>query len=360
VPDNVPDDVPDDDVWHGLPDDVPGHVPPDDIPDGGPGHAVRRGLVDVLVAEVARDYKIEPQKARGMISACVAGDARIGAMIQGGCALADIRRTAAYRALRKEARRRVYASLRRYRDAAEDGERYQKALEALEALAGGARYDPNLIGSILGSHVSTRERLRDADAGAFCRLLREFTAGAAHVLDVGCGVHPLMLTPDFYARTGRYVAADRDPQSIALVNAYAQGYHIPQLTGIVWEMGNGWQALEARTGIPVYDAALVMKVVPVVARQAPALLDVLAELPARKALFTACRESMTKRVSIQRRERAALDAFISSSPFIKSAPVETESEFGWIVAPRGSPGIPLPGHIHGHIHGPPPRTPPEC
>jgi len=64
-----------------------------------------------------------------------------------------------------------------------------------------------------------------------------------------------------------------------------------------------------RVGLPARcDLGLLLKVVPVVRRQSPELLPVLAAIPADRLVISGCRNAMAKRRDIERREPGSCSA----------------------------------------------------
>jgi hypothetical protein len=101
-----------------------------------------------------------------------------------------------------------------------------------------------------------------------------------------------------------------------------------------WSIADGWEPLLRASGIAMFDVALMLKLVPVVARQEPEHLAILAAVPARRIVVSGSREAMAKRRSIARRERAVLDDFIAGAGWRVTAESETPDEF-FLAVERG-------------------------
>jgi hypothetical protein len=75
----------------------------------------------------------------------------------------------------------------------------------------------------------------------------------------------------------------------------------------------------------------MLKVIPVIQRQAHDLLPILAKLPGRYMCITASSVAMTKNVAIQRREDRVLRDFIAATGREVCATIEIPNEFGYIL-----------------------------
>ncbi|MDR2751329.1 MAG: hypothetical protein LBC41_11770 [Clostridiales bacterium] len=218
-------------------------------------------------------------------------------------------RTRAYKDYAKEVRKRVYYALRKY----ETGE------DLLEAAMAGTPSEARR--KLLESHASTKERL--ADLEIFKKSVLPFFNKFERVLDVGCGLNPLIFSPEEAALAKEYIGVDKSKRSVEAVNACAKRLGT-SARAHVWDLANGWEE-----GLGSFGLALVLKVVPVVLRLTPDLADTLGNVPAKVVLFTAATESMTKRESVARRERAVLETFLDKQLYKRIEPYEASSEFGW-------------------------------
>ena len=96
-----------------------------------------------------------------------------------------------------------------------------------------------------------------------------------------------------------------------------------------WELAEGWGPVQQADSEP-FEVALLLKIVPVVRRRQPGLLDLLARVPARKLLVTGSRQAMVKHTSIERREHAVIREFAVGHGLEIVRPFETEDEVGWL------------------------------
>ncbi|MGB8190670.1 MAG: hypothetical protein WCF67_02070, partial [Chitinophagaceae bacterium] len=122
---------------------------------------------------------------------------------------------------------------------------------------------------------------------------------------------------------------DKDRESVQLMqnfkDAFSNYYNwlLPQ----TWNIGEGWEKIIELHGMDSFDVALVLKVVPVVKRVDPALLEQLMQIPARTVVISGVKESMVKKHDIEHKERRAITQFITASTRTVKAEFELENEF---------------------------------
>lgn len=295
-------------------------------------------LARAIAEGIAAAYRISPEDALPLVLRTIAGDARFRRAVGEAAGEAALKRTAAYKQLVGAARKAVYYHLRQYRAA---GTRFEAALEALRKLGDGAAPSPPALCDaraleVARAHVSTAERFADRDA--FAALLAEACPEARTIVDVGSGVLPLLLGASLPAlRLDRYLALDRDAQAVAAIELYARLRGWPWLGARRWSLEEGWDALGGVVPAGGADLGLLLKVVPVIARQAPALLPILAATPARTLIVTGASESMTKRQSIERRERRLVEGFLERHGFAIRRSFDLAGEVGYVAARESMP-----------------------
>ncbi len=124
----------------------------------------------------------------------------------------------------------------------------------------------------LKMHASTRERLETIDA-FYGALLGDLSI--ASLLDLACGLNPLYLGQKGYAVR----ALDISGGCVALINAWAQKQQ--------WDVSAECRDLLCAPPLPPTDAALLMKLLPVLEQQKKgAALDVLLSIPAPLLIVT--------------------------------------------------------------------------
>lgn len=299
---------------------------PDPPPFVGPIAELVRETADAI----ARQYQIGVEEAREIVAETFASRPELLRVAETEDSAARIRRTRACKDAVAEAKRRVYYHLRRYR-AADDFAGLVEQLEALGTAEPVDEQDRRAL-AIAGQHKSTAERLPALDE--FHRQLLPHLADARTILDLGCGVYPLVFPFDACPRLERYVAADKDPLAIRAVRACAAAKHDERLVAVDWEIGAGWDRLVQDGHVSSFDVALMLKLVPVVHRQERESLPALAQCPARTWVLSGSCTSLTKRHSIQRREKAVLRRFVESAGRQVTDEFAAGSEFVWVSSIR--------------------------
>jgi 16S rRNA (guanine(1405)-N(7))-methyltransferase len=293
-------------------------------------------LWDGLLASVVKQYRIDENAARTLLRQALE-TSRLSSVVADATSPAEIRRTRAFKDAAAAAKRQVYHALRRYR--ADDGQ-YAAALTRLQQ--GGASLAhgelTTIIAQITNGHASTRERM--ADEQAFNGFLAQAIGPAATLLDVGCGVQPLRFPFDALPGLSMYAAVDSNRRSIDAVAAFAAAAGNGVLRPQCNDLSGGWPSVLAAFEIAedgCFDVALMLKLVPVVARQAKDVLAVLTKTPARRWIVTGSSVSLAKRASIARRERQVLLRFIADSGRNIVSEFSFGEEFGFVVQGRPTP-----------------------
>ncbi len=284
-----------------------------------------QAVVERFLESALKRYRVERDIAAAVVRERLAASADFATLARRGDGPEQLLRCRAYKQAAAESRKRIYYSLRRYRA---NPDRHRDHLAHLETLPPGVPAEQRQAAALAlaRDHASTRERLAGLDA--FYGQLFQLTGAPHSILDIGCGLHPLLFPFDGAgSRVQRYLAIDKDPQAARAVAAYAQARGDGRLQARVWDMGEGWEAIPP----PPFELALLLKVVPIVARAAPGLLPVLAATPAQRLLITGSRLALTRRVSIERRERALLGRFCRDHGLRVLGELEAGEEFGWLV-----------------------------
>jgi hypothetical protein len=283
-----------------------------------------------LADQIAQRYRIDPADALALILADWQGQPRLVAAAAGAASPGEVLRLRIYRDAAAAAKRDIYYRLRRYR-AAETA--FDDAVRALAGLVPGC--PPHLITervtAVAAAHVSTAERLPHLDG--FVAALTGAAGAFETVVDAGCGVLPLLFPLDSPACAGvrEYWALDKDPRAIAAAREYARVRADQRLRPVQWNIADGWQAAFA-AGLPARcDLGLLLKVVPVVGRQSPELLRVLAAMPADRLVISGCRNAMAKRRDIERRETRELQRFCAEHALTEIGQFRTADEICLVV-----------------------------
>jgi len=297
-------------------------------------------LAAELADDLTRRYAIDREKAFESVVAMWAKDAALLKAANKEARPERLRRMKCFKNAVKKSKSTIYYDLRRYRA---DDDVFEQAVQRLRDLPKDAT--PSALKDVLlpvaQSHISTSERLPHRET--FFQALKDTIGVPASILDVGCGVMPLIFPwdgPPFVDTSGPstsrpkiecYCAADRDEKAIQTVQAYADWRADDRLIARHWDLSEGWRPLLEASGRESFDVALMLKLIPVVQRRSPELLSVLAEVPAKRIVVTGSRQSMVKRKSIERRESGILQDFAVNFGFVQSASFETEDEIGFLL-----------------------------
>jgi 16S rRNA (guanine(1405)-N(7))-methyltransferase len=284
-------------------------------------------LVRRLASAVARRYRLDEGTAGRLVSEALSHDHGLRRLVGQGLDASAIERTRAFQAAATVARRHVYHQLRRYRRAEPDG-------TLVGRLDGWAAAPPAerqaLLRQLAAGHVSTLERLDSVDD--FHRQLFALVGSPRSVLDVGCGLYPLLFPFDGAGSgVAAYAAVDKHPGWVEAVAAYAQARGDGRLLPVRLDLAGGWEPLPRPAGLARFDVALLLKLVPVLQRQQRATLEVIRRTPARMLVLTGSVTSMTRRERVDRRERAVLRRLVGSAGWPVVGELDTEEEFGLAV-----------------------------
>ncbi len=285
---------------------------------------------DLLAREVqtiCQRYRADPETARTALVEAFAAQPGLIEAIQTRHPAEDVTRLRAYKDAVKAARKQVYYQLRRYRREDARGADQETLRAQLAAqIAAGAPHEAIEAScqKLLRTHISTAER----DHAAFYKTLFGLIETPASILDVGCGLQALAYPFDT-AGTTHYVAIDRDATAIGTLRVFARWVKPARLVAIKADLTHfRWEQIEAPHR---FDLALMLKLIPVVRRQDRAVLDLLANVPARRILITGNIEALARRERIRAREDKALRAFIAQSGRRVKSNFETTNEFGYIL-----------------------------
>ncbi len=269
-------------------------------------------LIQDLVNECTEKYRIPGDDAYEIIRAEFETSSVLKKAASENDSPEKLKRTSAFKKAANSAKKKVYYHLRNYRP---NTNSLNDVLEQLRQTGFDTPVEDveRIVSTIVEGHASTRERL--PSAAEFYRQFFDSVEPAPSIIDIGCGVHPLMFPfhSSWAEKVEHYLAVDRNSTDIACVNDVAQVQKNERLTGICWDLSEGWDNLFEQSPVRHFDLAIMTKLIPVVSRQQRQLLSVLAETPAATWLVTGSRVALAKRRWIERRERRVLDNFIELS-----------------------------------------------
>jgi len=285
--------------------------------------------VDTTLAGVLRRYRAREDVAERIVRETLRGNPMLVSALEAETDFARVERTRAFKDFQKTVRKKVYYTLRRYRDG--DEERGVLELETLRDDEGVAAV--TWMRALADTHVSTRERRGHLDA--FHSVVADALGDPRSILDVGSGVMPLVFEFARFPSLEAYWACDRDPVAVRILDAAARFLGEGRLHALSFEIEQGWTTVLEAAGVERFDVALLFQLVPVVKRRDPACIEILTQTPARRLVVTGARQSMTKRRDVSARERRTLLDFAAAGGFTVQSEFETPAEIGFVLE-RGS------------------------
>lgn len=269
-------------------------------------------VVSHIVDKAMADYRIQQDRATGIALNSIEKHSKFRQLLASGTPLQEILRSRLFADVNRNARRKMYYELRQY---TMPGCNQEKLTASLGQLPPDTPFEDHyeLRRELSLTHTSTCERM--PHLREFYRNLFEFLESPVSILDIGCGLHPLLFPFEKNANLCCYTALDKDQCCISTLSAFA-GF-VNQDNEIFyplnWKIKDHWNLIREVTGISTFDVAFLMKLIPVVARQQRHLLEVLKGTPAKLWVITGSRLSMTKYVNIEGRERKLVNNFIEAS-----------------------------------------------
>lgn len=272
-----------------------------------------------LAASFVKNYKCSLGEAEDFFYNNISGNDEVRKLIMNAASDKQLAKNAAFKDFIKKNKKELYYKLRKYKN---NDDRKDALLDAIATASEENRIA--LLKRVADFHVSSNERFSYNDL--FYEQLGKAIGGAATIVDVGCGVQPLFLPRAQFPSISKYTALDKDRESVELMEKVKGIFpdRYDWLQPQVWNIADGW-------GIEDFDAALLLKLVSVVKRVNPALLDVLARTPAQIMIISGVKESMVKKQDVERRERKAINSFITASGRKAVDEFELENEFFIIV-----------------------------
>ena len=287
-------------------------------------------LVTREITAICQQYRIAPAEARILFAQFLQRRPDLLKKIPATTPAAELTRLRSYHTLIKQARKQIYYHLRQYQADKPHIAELRAELGHLLAAAPDTAAIDRVRQALLLTHVSTQERAPDYPL--FYQKLFEVLAPPRTILDLGCGLHPLSYP--FTGPTSRpelYVAVDQQPDVIATLTVFAPYVRPTRLLPVCADIAEtNWQhAFDLE--ISVFDVAFLLKLIPVIARQARHVLPRLAAAPARQLVITAASEAMTRKTSIRRREDRVLREFIALTGRPVLAAFDISTEFGYLL-----------------------------
>jgi len=260
-------------------------------------HMNKKIFVSEEAQKIVSKYKISNEDAKKRLEEELSKNNQLLSAIDKAASLKEIERLAVYVSFIKKFKKDVYYFLRQY---------HQKGTSSEE-------------------HISTKERLPYVQA--FNDQIVEKYGNVRNIIDVGGGVYPLTFPFEKFSQLEHYVWIDKDPKAYETLLKLEN----PKLVLYNESIGDRFWEKYLPENISEFDLALMIKLVSVVWRQERDLVSLLTEVPAKTILVTAPKESMTKKESIERRERSVLEKFITLSGRTVVGELDIENEFGYFI-----------------------------
>jgi hypothetical protein len=287
-------------------------------------------VADDLAASFIKDYKCSLQEARDFFYNNIIKNKEVSSLIVGAATEKQLSKNATFKNFVKQHKKELYYRLRQYKG---DDESKQALLKELRL----AESDPSemkrisLLQDLAAFHVSSQERF--AENNLLYDHLANVMDDVHSIVDAGCGVQPLFFPHARFSQVGKYIALDKDKESANLMNVFKNTFasQYAWLYPRVWNISEGWRDVCNEYSLETFDLALLFKLVPVVKRTSPALLQQLAGIPAKTIVISGVKESMVKKHDIERKERKAIDNFIKDTGRTKVEEFELANEFFIII-----------------------------
>lgn len=269
-------------------------------------------LVVILAADITNKYKISQEEVRDSLRVSLQNNQKLNKLALEAKNIKDIRKTREFRDFYKAFKKDIYYKLRRYKEPLPD-----ETIHDFDKAA--------------ASHVSTRERLKVLEF--FNGFLNPRLKNVEYILDVGGGLFPLIFAPEAWTKIKNFVWIDKDKESYEILLRFKEQMHLDKLVLLNINLNDvTWKDICSKTGTEKFDMALMLKLIPVIARQEKHLLGLLSKTPAKKLFITASKEAMVKKIDITKREDVILRKFIKLSGRAIEDTFDSENEFGYLLA----------------------------
>jgi hypothetical protein len=278
-----------------------------------------------LAASFVKNYKYPLQDATDYFYEKLSANPDIVTLITNAASAKQLSKSATFKEFVKKQKKDLYYKLRKYKN--NDDTRAELLQSLTDAASAG-----ELLEKLARVHISSGERFEEQ--ATFYNELSQTIASATTIVDVGCGVQPLFFPKHQFPGVTKYIALDKDRESVEIMQRFKQAFpsQYEWLYPLTWNISEGWEQVRKTFGMDAFDAALVLKLVPVVKRIDPSLLDELAKIPASTIIISGVKESMVKKHDIEHKERRAIMNFIKNSGREVTGEFELSNEFFLIVS----------------------------
>ncbi len=283
-------------------------------------------LINNMSIDITKKYKISEEACNSFLLQEINKNKLLLDLLKEDKTLKQILKTKIFKDFNSKTKKAVYHNLRTYHKKEINQDMFNKKYE-------NDKKQQEFIENLINSHISTKERALEKD---YYNEIFNLISAPNSILDLGCGINPIMFNRDYPHVNATIVGIDKDKSSIALINKYASWTKNKNVTAFEWKIEDGFNSLEEKTEITVYDFCLVMKVVPVALRHNTDAWKILSEIPAKYILFTASKSSMTKNKSIEHRENKTLLNFLRKTDYEVIHTFNKNQEFGYLVKTKNA------------------------
>jgi len=290
-----------------------------------------QALITEAMETIVKQYRIGGEPARRLVEASFLRDHKLRQLLDDHASAAQVKRTRVFQQAFTNAKRDAYRGLRRYTS---DTSQQSMLISQIENANTSPEEIRRLSLELACTHASTRERFDHREK--FYQRLLSLLGKPRTILDVGCGLNPLLHPLDKPPSLRLYVAVDKDPNAIAAIEAYARSLNERRMMALKWNISEGWERVISSSGVSEFDVAYLFKLVPVIQRQSPELLRNLADTPARLLVVTGSKVALAKRRKIERREHAVLARFSAAAGRRVKDQFSVGEEFCFILDKRNS------------------------
>ena len=254
------------------------------------------------VNKVTKRYKVSEEEARSYISQLLSAQPKLLEQIQNADSLESVERLADYKLFIKKAKKGIYYKLRQYHGKGD---------------------------SAVKEHISTNER--EPYINEFNEQIVKHNPNVRTVLDIGGGVYPLSFPFNRFPRLESYTWLEKDARAFQTLSKNLLKLENAKVTLFNESVGtHPWDHYLPANHLE-FDLVLMLKLVSVLGRQQKHLVPLLTTVPAKTILVTSPKESMTKKESIEHRERKTLMAFVEITKRKIVGTLEIGNEFGYFL-----------------------------
>lgn len=287
-------------------------------------------IIEEEAEKIYQKYRIGKSQVKDMLSNRIHSSVLLFQKISQARNIKQLKRNKDYKNLMKKIRKDLYYSLRRYhRNEEKERKTLEKLQDFIKAKKELSNKDwPALQKDLISLHISAWERAPDQQK--FNQKMLKIIQKDQYILDIGSGFYPLSFPFLRVPNLKEYICLEKDKKAVKALKIFSS---LTDKKLIVFSDPIGEK--EWKYYLPKdkksFDTVLMLKLIPVIARQQRHLIEKLAQVPAQKIIITANKEAMTKKQSIFRREDKKLKEFIDLACKKIEKRLDFETEFGYLI-----------------------------